>query len=113
MILSAKYGFMAPDFPIPENYNVTFTKPATHPISTPRLTEQVEELGLGRYDEVTVLGGVEYVRRIREAYRGTGARIEAPFAGYSNAVQEHMVNYVLQEDLTPQGEMKTTVPRRK
>ena len=31
VILSAKYGFIDPDFIIPENYNVTFKKPKDKP----------------------------------------------------------------------------------
>ncbi|RIE06793.1 DUF6884 domain-containing protein [Candidatus Cryosericum terrychapinii] len=68
MILSAKYGFIRPDFIIPNAYNVTFDDPSTCPISVPELKQQVQEQGLGRYDEITVVGGSKYIERTREAF---------------------------------------------
>ena len=43
VILSAKYGFIDPDFVIPENYNVTFNKPSTNPTKLETLRRQVLE----------------------------------------------------------------------
>jgi endonuclease III len=81
IILSAKYGFMQPDFVIPRAYDVTFKDASSHPVSIEELRDQVRKQGLERYDRVTVLGGREYVRRVEDAFSGTNTSIDAPFAG--------------------------------
>jgi hypothetical protein len=47
-VLSAKYGFIAPDNIIPAPYEVSFTCPATSPIVLDRLRQQAREQQLGR-----------------------------------------------------------------
>ena len=112
MILSGKYGFVRPDFVIPRSYDVTFNKRSTCPISVPELTRQVEEQGLGRYSEITVIGGAEYIKRIRGAFCSTRAKIETPFAGYGIGEQEHMINQVLhKEELAQRGEPSIAAPQ--
>ena len=91
MILSAKYGFVPPDFVIPETYSVTFQYSSTHPISLAELKQQVEEQGLGRYDEVTVVGGVEYIEGTKAAFAGTKTRVDAPFERHGMGEQMHMM----------------------
>jgi hypothetical protein len=81
VILSAKYGFINPDFLIPESYEVTFKRRSTNPISTERLAEQVRAMGLGRYARIIGLGGVDYRAAIRAAFDGLDARLEFPTAG--------------------------------
>ena len=46
VILSAKYGFIDPDFLIPGPYNVTFKRRATGPIDAETLRTQVRAAGL-------------------------------------------------------------------
>ena len=111
MILSAKYGFMQPDFVIPGNYNVTFARPSADRISMQELKRQVEEQGLSRYDEITVLGGRDYVDRVRESLAHTHAKIEAPFAGYGMGQQMHVIHEKLhEEELAQQGEPGIATP---
>lgn len=62
MILSGKYGFVRPEFVIPRSYDATFNKRSTCAISVPELKRQAEEQGLGRYDEITVIGGASTSR---------------------------------------------------
>jgi len=42
VILSAKHGFIDPDFMIPGDYDATFKKPETKPISLDELEKQVQ-----------------------------------------------------------------------
>lgn len=81
VILSAKYGFIAPDFQIPGPYNVTFKRKETAPVAHQVLVHQVRESGLDRVDTVIGLGGKEYRAAIEVAFRGTKARLLFPFAG--------------------------------
>jgi hypothetical protein len=81
MILSAKYGFIEPDFCIPETYNVTFKKRATRPISVPELMAQSKALNLHVHDRIIALGGVEYRTAVREAFAGTSTTVEILFEG--------------------------------
>ena len=86
VILSAKYGFISPDFLIPEPYNVTFKRTATHPISVDELRKQVRDQGLNELDEFIGLGGKDYRVRIEAAFSPFGVTVCFPFAGLSLGV---------------------------
>jgi len=82
VILSAKYGFIDPEFVIPENYNVTFKRPRTNPVGLDKLREQIKEKGLlNKFDKVVVLGGRNYVDVVRRAFEGFGVEVVAPTLG--------------------------------
>ena len=81
IMLSPKYGFVAPDFVIPATYDISFRLPATHPIAVAELQRQVRELGLEAFSDVTALGGSGYRGAITAAFAGTGAMLHTPFAG--------------------------------
>jgi uncharacterized protein DUF6884 len=81
IMLSPKYGFIAPDFVIPATYDISFRLPATNPIAIEELRRQVRDLGLDACSDVTALGGSGYRGAITAAFAGTGARLHAPFAG--------------------------------
>jgi len=81
VILSAKYGFIDPDFVIPENYDVTFKDPGPNPISIDRLREQAREKGLCEFDKVIVLGGMIYFEVCKKAFEGFNVKIYAPTVG--------------------------------
>ncbi|HLC04793.1 MAG TPA: hypothetical protein VJK02_17295 [Anaerolineales bacterium] len=83
VILSAKYGFIAPDFPIPGPYNVTFKKPSTQPITVDALKTQAAEQGLYRFAMVLALGGREYLTILRQVFQDRGPRLCQPYAGLS------------------------------
>ena len=79
-ILSAKYGFIDGDFVIPENYNVTFNKPETKPISIDKLKEQVQER-LMDFDCVVALGSTTYANIVTTVFEDTGIKVITPTAG--------------------------------
>jgi hypothetical protein len=81
VILSAKYGFLRPADVVPGAYDTTFTRRSTNPIGPVALREQVEQMRLGRYDDVIGLGGKEYRATIDAAFEGTKVRLSFPFAG--------------------------------
>lgn len=81
VILSAKYGFIPPDFVIPGPYNVTFKRKNPTPIGVGTLREQIGTQGLFRFDPVIVLGGKEYQAIVREAFAPWETRLLSPFAG--------------------------------
>ena len=68
VILSAKYGFMNPDFMIPGNYNLAFSRQTTIAIKLADLKQQIREKRLGDYDVIVALGGEDYVGVIRRAF---------------------------------------------
>ncbi|MHB0958289.1 MAG: DUF6884 domain-containing protein [Pirellulaceae bacterium] len=80
-ILSAKYGFILPEFEILHSYNVTFKRKATGPVSTDQLRDQVRVQGLHQFKEVIGLGGKEYRQAIRAAFQDTPVKLHFPFAG--------------------------------
>jgi hypothetical protein len=81
LILSAKYGFISPDFVVPESYNITFKDPRTGPVGIATLRQQVEQQQLSRFDPIIVLGGMEYQLAARAAFTTNAARLYVPFAG--------------------------------
>ncbi len=80
VILSAKYGFIDPEWPIPENYNVTFKRLSTGPVDGASLQQQVRDLQLDQFPVVIGLGGKEYRQMIDNAF-GTATQVRFPFAG--------------------------------
>jgi hypothetical protein len=80
MILSARFGFLRPDTPITD-YNTTFLDPSTGPLEADQLRVSALQAGVTEYDEVEVLGGAEYVQRVREALGGEAVRILTPYVG--------------------------------
>lgn len=81
VVLSAKHGFVLPDFVVPGPYEVTFKRPATAPVSVVTLQAQIEELGLDRFATVVGLGGKEYRTAIAAAFAPHPAQLVFPFAG--------------------------------
>lgn len=77
IILSAKYGFIPPDFEVPGPYEVSFKLPDTNPISLSHLRKQVTRLPY--YDRIIGLGGAEYRERIEQAF--APLNVDFPFAG--------------------------------
>jgi hypothetical protein len=81
VILSAKYGFIKPEFLIRGTYNVTFNDSSTNPVTDDQLRSQVTRLGLDRFEKIVGLGGARYREVIRQVFGGTGAELSFPFAG--------------------------------
>jgi len=80
LILSAKYGFIDPDFTIPENYNVTFKDPSTKPIFVDALRKQAEEKNLQEYHIVIALGGEDYSSKVEQVF-AKSSKVIAPATG--------------------------------
>lgn len=81
VILSAKYGFIDPEFELPGTYDVSFKLPATHPIGADALQRQVADRGLSRHGVVIGLGGGSYRKAIEAAFAPFGVSPVFPFAG--------------------------------
>jgi hypothetical protein len=73
LILSAKYGLVAPEFTIAENYNRSFYDPDA--ISVHELRLQVTATQLAGFRTVGVLGSDIYWRRVCEAFDGTSVTL--------------------------------------
>jgi hypothetical protein len=69
LVLSAKYGFIEPDFLIPGDYNVSFYDPEA--ISIEHLRAQVAAKHLAQCKTVGVLGSEMYWRHVVEACDGS------------------------------------------
>jgi len=83
LILSAKYGFVEPDFTIPENYDVTFSLPETGPVTIGELRRQARDKHLHRFATVVALGSTTYAEIVFQALKESGTRVIAPVAGLS------------------------------
>ena len=67
-IISAKHGILFPDDIVPGPYQVTFSKPKTNPISLEKLKAQVTKKGLEKYQNIIVIAGREYVRKVQQVF---------------------------------------------
>lgn len=81
VVLSAKYGFIEPDFRIPGPYDVTLNQKSTDPTGVESLQQQVEDLQLARYGIVAGLGGASYREVITTAFAPHPVQLVYPFAG--------------------------------
>jgi hypothetical protein len=81
VILSAKYGFINPNYSIAEPYNVTFKKKSTGPVSLEKLRTQIKKMRLNRFSTIVGLGGVDYRRQITASFDGMTDDLVFPFAG--------------------------------
>lgn len=81
IILSAKYGFISPDFVLPVPYEITFKRKSSGPVKPEALKQQVEDLRLDQYVDVIGLGGKEYRAAIVAAFEDTVIEPRFPFAG--------------------------------
>lgn len=81
VVLSAKYGFIDPDFIIPRNYDVTFNDVSTNPISERALKEQIKRKALDSFDIVVVLGARDYANVVYNSFGGLKVSVKAPVAG--------------------------------
>jgi hypothetical protein len=80
IILSAKYGLIEPSTPI-EQYEVTFKRKNTNPVSVVTIRKQLVDLGLLDFDRVIVLGGKEYRKVVEEAFADIPVELTFPFSG--------------------------------
>jgi hypothetical protein len=80
VILSPKYGFIEPDFIIPEDYNVAFKDPKTNPISLSELREQVKDR-FSEYPCIVALGGTTYANLVIETFKSTDRKVITPCTG--------------------------------
>lgn len=81
VILSAKFGFIPPNFPIHQGYDVTFKRKSTQPISLSLLRKQALDLRLQEFDLIICLGGAVYSGVVRRVF-DTG-QVVFPFEGLS------------------------------
>jgi len=94
LILSAKYGFIDPDFMIPEDYNVTFKKPSTKPISLDTLEKQVKIKNLRSYKIAIALGGEDYSSKVKQLFAKKSTVI-APATGLPLGIGMHRIKSLL------------------
>jgi len=82
LILSAKYGFLFPYDIVPGDYNVTFTKPSTHPITIPELIQIAQEKQLFQFECIVIIAGRVYSEIARQVF--LEKIIETPLASCRN-----------------------------
>lgn len=81
IILSAKFGFIFPEFTIAGPYEVTFKRKSTMPVSIATLKQQICDLRLAEFQLVIGLGGKEYRAAVSQAFVGMNVELQFPFAG--------------------------------
>ncbi|HET7771868.1 MAG TPA: hypothetical protein VFN74_24045 [Chloroflexota bacterium] len=84
LILSAKYGLVPPEFPIPGPYDVTFKRRGSNPVSVEDVRRQAAELRLERYERVVALGGADYrriIQAVMESLSGQPPEMSFPTGG--------------------------------
>jgi hypothetical protein len=69
-ILSAKFGFLWPDDTVPVNYDVSFAKPRTSPITIEELKKCALEKGLFGYDKIVIVAARIYAEIAAQVFHG-------------------------------------------
>jgi len=108
IILSAKYGFISPDYEIPGSYEVTFKRKSTKPVTNELLLRQVADLELQRFQIVVGLGGKEYRQAITEAFRDSKVELRFPFAGLPIGKSMRATKSAIAESLLQHDEPQTS-----
>lgn len=98
IILSAKYGFIDPNFIVPANYDVTFKDPTTNRITISELKKQVKEKHLDRFDKIVVLGGRNYAEVVSKAFSDFDVKIIRPLAGMGLGHSVHKVRKAIEDN---------------
>jgi len=80
-ILSAKYGFINPDFVIPDNYDVKLKNSKDQTVFVDKLKKQAEELEIQNYNRVIILTGKEYFNVIKMVLKDFELEICNPLEG--------------------------------
>jgi len=97
LILSAKYGFIEPDFTIPGNYNVSFYDPEA--ISNAELKAQVLSKRLDQFKTVGVLGSEMYWRHVVGACDGSPVALRHVNGNVSFPASFHrLINKLIADD---------------
>jgi hypothetical protein len=96
VMLSAKYGFVRPNFVIPEPYDVSFRKKSTNPIHLDALRQQVREQRLDKFRVAVALGGKEYRWVVELAFEGTGVVTIAPFSDLPLGTKMHVLKHAIE-----------------
>jgi hypothetical protein len=78
VILSAKYGFIPPDFKI-EDYDTTFKRKSPDLVADATLRQQIRRLGLNGYKTVVSLGGKDYRSRVEAVFTEVAVKPRFPF----------------------------------
>jgi hypothetical protein len=96
VILSAKYGFIRPNFMIPEPYDTTFKRASTNPVHLDTLRQQVRDLRLDECRIAVGLGGKEYRRAVELAFDDTDVLTVFPFTGLPIGKMMHAIKHALE-----------------
>lgn len=96
VILSGKYGFIKPDFIIPEPYEVTFNRKSSGPITDEALQKQMRAMRLSQYSEVIGLGGAAYRMRIEKVFEDTAVNLNFSFAGLAIGKAMQAINHEIE-----------------
>lgn len=103
VILSAKHGFVPPDFIIPGPYNVSFKKRGSNPVSISILRDQINAQKLESFEMLIGLGGKEYRDILEEAFALSPVKLCFPFKGLRLGNAMHATNRAVElGELCPQ-----------
>ncbi len=96
MMLSPKYGFIQPNFTIPEPYDVSFRKQSTNPVHLDTLKEQIEEYRLNTFRVAVGLGSKEYRWVVDLAFENTGVLTVFPFRDLPLGTTMHVIKHAIE-----------------
>lgn len=96
VLLSAKYGFIQPNFPIPEPYDVSFRKKSTNPVHIDTLIKQISDMRLDTFRVAVGLGSKELRWVVELAFEGTGVITVFPFANLPLGTSMHVIKHAIE-----------------
>lgn len=96
VLLSAKYGFIRPNFVIPEPYDVSFRKKSTNPVHLDTLVQQIDELRLNTLRVAVGLGSKESRWVVELAFQHTGVITVFPFSGLPLGTSMQVIKHAIE-----------------
>jgi hypothetical protein len=69
---------MEPNFIIPEDYDSSFNKPQTNPITLEELKQQAGTMISNQYDLVISLGGKKYTGKVKQVFENVSPVVAPP-----------------------------------
>lgn len=81
IILSAKYGFLDLWDIIPDFYDVTFSRPEDEYVDISCLKKQANVKDLFKYEKLTLIGNLDYQKRVYDTFSDMDIKIDCPVKG--------------------------------
>lgn len=98
VILSAKYGFIAPESLISTDYDISFKRKSLRCISVEKLGKQAKDLSFQAFGAIISLCSREYSRVIKDVLEPMGLKIYSPWEGLRIGYRQKKIKEAIRQN---------------